>query len=86
MLALSSLTVPAARHCWRSYPGTFINKRDNVPAVYKGTRGVVTSVLVVTFRAREVVAQLLAFLPDIRRSCSARPSKIYDVTNKNYTS
>nr|CAD7570881.1 unnamed protein product [Timema californicum] len=35
---------------------------------------------------REVIARLLAFLPDIRSSSPSLPSEIYDVTNKNYTS
>nr|CAD7393900.1 unnamed protein product [Timema cristinae] len=53
---------------------------------HTGKGGVVTSVLVVTFRAREVVARLLAFLFGIRSSSPSLPSEIYDVTNKNYTS
>nr|CAD7440857.1 unnamed protein product [Timema bartmani] len=51
-----------------------------------GKRGEVTSVLVITFRAREVVSLLLEFLPDIRSSSPSLTSEIFDITNKNYTS
>nr|CAD7444287.1 unnamed protein product [Timema bartmani] len=47
---------------------------------------IATDLSVVTFRAREVVARLLAFLPGIRSSSPSLPSEIYDVTNKNYSS
>nr|CAD7595888.1 unnamed protein product [Timema genevievae] len=43
--------------------------------VLQGKRWAVTSVLVVTFRAREVVAWLLTILPDIRSSSPSLPPK-----------
>nr|CAD7411167.1 unnamed protein product [Timema cristinae] len=52
----------------------------------KGKKGLGTLVLVVTFRAREVVALLVAVLPEIFSSSPSLPSEIYDVTNKNHTS
>nr|CAD7572520.1 unnamed protein product [Timema californicum] len=46
----------------------------------EGNSGVVTSLLVITFWAREVVAWQLAILPDIRSSFPSSSSEIYYVT------
>nr|CAD7458792.1 unnamed protein product [Timema tahoe] len=63
-----------------------LSETAKIQTLEKGKRGEVTSVLVVTFRAREVVSLLLEFLPDIRSSSPSLTSEIFDITNKNYTS